>query len=42
MAIYDAAFEIIATHKMLKKVGVALKWTDCDALREAIKAHPNY
>lgn len=42
MAIYDAAFQIIAAHKMLSKLGVALKWKDCDALRDAIKAHPAY
>lgn len=41
-AIYDAAFAIIKAHKMLTKLGVALKWTDCDALRDAIKAHPAY
>ena len=42
MAIYNAAFNIIAAHKMQTKVGVMLKWTDCDALRDAIKAHPDY
>ena len=42
MAIYNAAFAIIDAHKMLTKKGVALKWTDCDALRDAIKAHPAY
>jgi hypothetical protein len=42
MAIYDAAFKIIDAHKMLTKQGVTLKWTDCDALRDAIKAHPAY
>jgi hypothetical protein len=42
MAIYKAAFKIIDAHKMLTKVGVTLKWTDCDALRDAIKAHPSY
>jgi hypothetical protein len=42
MAIYNAAFGIIAQHKMLTKLGVALKWSDCDALRDAIKAHPAY
>jgi len=41
-AIYDAAFAIINAHKMLTKLGVTLKWTDCDALRDAIKAHPAY
>ncbi len=42
MAIYNAAFQIINTHKMLTKLGVTLKWTDCDVLRDAIKAHPAY
>lgn len=42
MAIYNAAFGIIAAHKMLTKPSVSLKWTDCDALRDAIKAHPAY
>ena len=41
-AIYNAAFAIIQTHKMLTKLGVTLKWTDCDALLDAIKAHPAY
>lgn len=41
-AIYDAAFDIIDAHHMLTKHGVTLKWTDCDALRDAIKAHPAY
>jgi hypothetical protein len=42
MAIYNAAFAIIQAHKMLTTQGVTLKWTDCDALRDAIKAHPAY
>ena len=42
MAIYNAAFDIITAHKMLTKQCVTLKWTDCDALRDAIKAHPAY
>ena len=41
-AIYSAAFKIIDAHQMLTKLGVNLKWTDCDALRDAIKAHPAY
>jgi len=41
-AIYQAAFNIIDSHKMLIKGGVALKGSDCDALRNAIKAHPAY
>jgi hypothetical protein len=42
MAIYNAAFQIINTHKMQTKLGVMLSWTDCDPLRDAIKAHPAY
>lgn len=42
MAIYKAAFAVIHAHKMLTKQSVTLKWTDCDALRDAIKAHPAY
>ncbi len=42
MAIYNSAFQIIHTHKMTTKLGVALKWKDCDPLRAAIKAHPAY
>jgi hypothetical protein len=42
MAIYNAAFQIITAHKMLVKLGVVLKWTDCNSLRDAIKAHPAY
>jgi hypothetical protein len=42
MAIYNAAFAIVDTRKMLTTLGVVLKWTDCDALRAAIKAHPAY
>jgi len=42
MAIYNAAFAIIDAHDMLTKRGVALTWTDCDSLRDAIKAHPAY
>jgi hypothetical protein len=42
MAIYDEAFRVIETHKMLTKKNVALKWSDCDDLRDAIKAHPAY
>ncbi len=41
MAIYNAAFALIDKHQMLTKQ-VSLKWTDCDALRDAIKAHPAY
>jgi len=41
-AIYAAAFAIIDKHKMLTKSGVALKGSDCSALRDAIKAHPAY
>lgn len=42
MAIYNAAFAILTQHKMLTKLGVALKWSDCEGLRAAIKAHPAY
>jgi len=42
MAIYDAAFGIITKHKMLSKRGVALKWSDCDDLLDAINANPAY
>ena len=41
-AIYAAAFNIIDKHQMLTKPGVALKGSDCAALRDAIKAHPAY
>lgn len=41
-AIYSAAFAVIDAHHMLTKLGVALKWSDCDKLRDAIKAHPAY
>jgi hypothetical protein len=42
MAIYTAAFAIIAKYKMLTKHGVALKWSDCDDLLDAINADPAY
>lgn len=42
MAIYTAAFAIVDAHKLATKPGVALRWTDCDALRNAIRAHPAY
>jgi hypothetical protein len=42
MAIYKAAFAIVDARNMLTRLGVILKWTDCDALRAAIKAHPAY
>ena len=41
-AIYPAAFRIIDARHMLTKRGVTLKWTDCDSLRDPIKAHPAY
>jgi len=41
-AIFDAAFALVDGRKMLAKPGVTLTWTDCDALRDAIKAHPAY
>ena len=42
MAIYKAAFAIVDGRNMLTGLGVTLRWTDCDALRTAIKAHPAY
>jgi len=42
MAIYNAAFDIIAKYKMLTKRGVALKWSDCDALLDAINSNSAY
>lgn len=42
MAIFNAAFAIVDGHKMLAKPGTALKWGDCEALLNAIKAHPAY
>lgn len=42
MAIYKAAFAIVDARDMLTRLGVVLRWTDCDALRAAIKAHPAY
>ena len=42
MAIFNAAFAVVDAHHMLKRLGVVLKWSDCDALRDAIKAHPAY
>lgn len=42
MAIYKAAFAIVDARKMLATHAVLLKWSDCDALRTAIKAHPAY
>jgi hypothetical protein len=41
-SISSAAFAIIDAHQMLTKLGVNLKWTDCNVLRDAIKAHPAY
>jgi hypothetical protein len=42
LAIYNAAFAIVDRHKLLDKPGATLKGSDCDALRNAIKAHPAY
>jgi hypothetical protein len=42
MAIFNAAFALVDGHKMLTKPGVILKWTDCSALHDAVKAHPAY
>lgn len=41
-AIFNAAFAIIDSNSLIRKAPVALRWDDCDALREAIKAHPAY
>lgn len=41
-AIYTAAFKLVDDRKMLTKPGTQLSWKDCDALRDAIKAHPAY
>lgn len=41
-AIFDAAFALVDGRRMLARSGVALTWQDCDALRDAIKAHPAY
>ena len=42
MAIYKAAFAMVDDRKMLANAGAMLTWSDCDALRAAIKAHPAY
>lgn len=42
MAIFNAAFAVVDGHRMLAKPGTILKWSDCDALLEAITAHPAY
>jgi hypothetical protein len=41
-AIFNAAFAIIKAKGLMKKTSVALRWDDCDALRDAIKAHGAY
>lgn len=41
-AIYNAAFKLIDDRKLLTMRGTKLSWSDCDALRNAIKAHPAY
>ena len=41
-AIFDAAFALVDGRRMLARPGVKLTWQDCDALRNAIKAHPAY
>ena len=41
-AIYTAAFNLIDDRKLLTMRGTRLSWSDCDALRNAIKAHPAY
>lgn len=42
VAIYKAAFAIVDSHRMLTKGGVTLKSSECDALRNAIKANSAY
>jgi len=41
-AIFNAAFAIVDSKKMIKQAQVALRWDDCNKLREAIKAHSAY
>lgn len=41
-AIFKAAFDIIDSKALIKKAPVALRWDDCDRLRDAIKAHSAY
>jgi hypothetical protein len=41
-AIYAAAFKLIDDRKLMTMRGTQLSWSDCDALRNAIKAHPAY
>lgn len=41
-AIFNAAFAIVDSKKMVKKAQVALRWDDCNKLRDAIKAHSAY
>ncbi|MBX2885442.1 MAG: hypothetical protein KTR32_36140 [Granulosicoccus sp.] len=42
MAIFNAANALIKSKKLLLKPSTVLKWSDCDELRLAIKAHPAY
>jgi hypothetical protein len=41
-AIFNAAFAIVDSKSLIKKAPVTLRWDDCDALRDAIKAHSAY
>ena len=41
-AVFTAAAEIIKSKDMLKHPGTVLKWSDLDALIEAVKAVPEY
>lgn len=42
-AIFDAAFDLVKSRKMrLNRQGARLRWSDCNALINAIKAHKDY
>lgn len=41
-AIFSAAFALVDGRNLLTKPGTTMTWKDCDALRDAIKAHPAY
>jgi hypothetical protein len=42
MAIYTAAFAIVDGRDVLTRPGSVIRWSECGALRDAIKAHPAY
>jgi hypothetical protein len=42
MAVFNAAFAIVDSRKMLAKPGVVLPWKDCEKLLAAIKVVPAY